>query len=422
MMHRNARVQAADFIAAVMQGQSLTPLLQNCAHPEKAFIQALCFGVLRQYESLDWQLKQLLQRPLPKQARLIEALCLIGLYQLQDGHTAEHAAINETVKAVGETKQRSFKSLCNAILRRFQREKETWTSTLTLHDARFNCPSWLMNQLKKAWPDAWQNICEAQSEKPPMTLRVNLSEQSRDDFMQTVEATAGQAQSCVMLSTACDVSKLPGFDAAQVSVQDQAGQFIPQLLSLKPGMQILDACAAPGSKLTHLFESCPQASFTAIEIDETRIERLKVNLARHHMTARVFHADAADLPSWWDKKPFDVILLDAPCSASGVIRRHPDIKRLRQPNDISALHDTQLQLLNQLWATLKPGGQLLYTTCSVLPKENDAVIERFTQTHAIQAQPLTLPIGRATEQGWQILPGEGQCDGFYYALLTAPLS
>lgn len=418
MLHRNARVQAAQFLTQVMQGQSLTTLLQTCSHPEKSFIQALCFGVLRKIESLQWVLNQLLAKPLPKSAQTIEALILIGLYQLQDGQTAEHAAINETVKAVGETKQASMKGLTNAILRRYQRERDHWTQALQLSDARFDCPHWLLQTFKKAWPEEWQKICAAQQEKPPMALRVNLSKQSRESTLETLEGKAGLADSCVILDQACDVFALPGFDEAKLTVQDQAGQFIPSLIKLKPGMKILDACAAPGSKLTHLFEVCPDAQFTAIEIDEQRISRLKDNLARHQMNARVLHADASDIKTWWDKTPFDLILLDAPCSATGVIRRHPDIKLLRQASDIKALHQTQLQLLKALWPTLKPGGQLLYTTCSVLPEENDAVIETFAREHSLKVEPLTLPVGRKTQYGWQILPGEEGSDGFYYGLLS----
>lgn len=417
-MHHSARTQAAEMIVLVKRGQSLTTVLQQNTHPEKSFIQALCFGVLRQIESLQWVLNQLLEKPLPKQAALIEALCLIGLYQLQDGHTAEHAAINETVKAVGETKQRSFKGLVNAILRRYQRERDTWSQALQLNNARFDCPSWLMNHYQKAWPKEWQSICLAQREKPPMTLRINVSKQSREHFLEQVKGSAGLVASCVILDQACDVRDLPGFNEAQVSVQDQSGQFIPSLLTLKPGMRILDACSAPGSKLTHLFEMCPDADFTAIEIDEQRIHRLEENIARHHMSVKLIHADASDTASWWDKTPFDMILLDAPCSATGVIRRHPDIKLLRQPSDIAALQEMQLQLLSALWDTLKPGGQLLYTTCSVLPEENDAVIRTFTQAQGLQPQALNLPIGRATAHGWQILPGEGQCDGFYYSIIA----
>jgi 16S rRNA (cytosine967-C5)-methyltransferase len=418
MLHRNARVQAAQFLTQVMQGQSLTTLLQTCSHPEKSFIQALCFGVLRKIESLQWVLNQLLSKPLPKSAKTIEALILIGLYQLQDGQTAEHAAINETVKAVGETKQASMKGLTNAILRRYQRERDHWTQALQLSDARFDCPNWLLQAFKKAWPQDWQMICAAQQEKPPMALRVHLGKQTREAALDTLQGKAGLAESCMILDQACDVSALPGFDEAKLTVQDQAGQFIPALIKLKPGMKILDACAAPGSKLTHLFEVCPDAEFTAIEIDEQRISRLKDNLARHQMNARVFHADASEVETWWDKEPFDLIILDAPCSATGVIRRHPDIKLLRQAGDIKALHQTQLQLLNALWPTLKPGGQLLYTTCSVLPEENDAVIEAFARKHSIKVEPLTLPVGRNTAYGWQILPGEGACDGFYYGLLS----
>lgn len=418
MSHPNARIQAADLIIQVQQGASLTALLQNCVHPEKSFIQALCFEVLRHYETLDWQVHQLLERPLPKNAKLIQALCLIGLYQLQDQHTAEHAAINETVKAVGLTKQASFKGLVNAILRRYQRERDQWALKLQADPARFNCPAWLLKAYQSAWPQHWEQICQAQAKKPPMSLRVNLAKTSREAVLDQVKGQAGLAESCVILDQACEVHGLPGFEEAWISVQDQAGQFIPGLLPSRPYQRILDACAAPGSKLAHLAEVYPNAEFTAIELDKDRIKRLEENIHRHQIKAKILHVDAREVTSWWDNQGFDLILLDAPCSATGVIRRHPDIKLLRQPKDIKALQETQLQLLNALWPTLKPGGVLLYTTCSVLPEENDAVIGEFIRTHSLQTQDLSLPVGQRTQYGWQILPGEGECDGFYYASLS----
>lgn len=423
MTNRNARAIAAKLLAKVAQGQSLTQLLAQLDSPEKGFIQALCFGVLREHETLSWQLSQLLDRALPKNKSTVHALCLLGLYQLQDGQTPDYVAINETVKTLNSLKENKFKGLVNAILRRFQREKSALQSGIELSDARFNCPEWLLKTLQKDWPDNWQFICKAQQTKPPMTLRVNLSKTSREDFQQSlssenINAYAGTTESCLFLEQAIDVYKLPGFEQASVSVQDQAGQLIPSLLSLKPEMRILDACSAPGSKLAHLFEVCPDAHFTAIDVDDSRITRLHQTIERHNITANVICTDAADLDAWWDKQPFDLILLDAPCSATGVIRRHPDIKRLRKPNDISALQQTQLQLLSTLWKTLAPGGQLLYTTCSVLPEENDEVIDKFLSTHQATASDFSLPIGRKTQHGWQILPGEENCDGFYFALIV----
>lgn len=413
MMHRNARVQAAEIISLVMQGQSLTALLQHCDHAEKSFIQALCFGVIRRIETFQWQLKQLLEKPLPPQAKIVEVLCLMGLYQLQDEQTPAHAAIHETVNAVSETKFRSFKGLLNAILRRYQRESEIFAANLNRSQTRFNCPAWLLARFKTDWPKDWESICAAQAQKPPMSLRVNTQKISRENF----EGSPGIAPSCVLLDKACDVHDLEGFKEGFVNVQDQAGQFIPSLLELKPGMRILDACSAPGSKLTHLFECCPEAQFTAIEIDKQRITRLEENIARLGMQAQVVCADARDLSDWWDAAPFDVILLDAPCSATGVIRRHPDIKLLRQDQDIAALQSLQTELLQTLSKTLKPGGQLLYTTCSVLSEENDAVIENFLGLQTLSLKSITLPVGRATQYGWQILPGESSCDGFYFSLL-----
>ncbi len=419
----DARAQAAILLAQVMQGKSLTGLLQSLDHPEKSFVQALCFGVLRHYFSLQWLLQQLLHKAPPKKDNDIVALLLIGLYQLQDETTKDHAAINETVSAVKALRKISYKGLTNAILRNFQRKKTTLLNDLAQQNAHYECPEWLIEQLKTDWPERWQNICEAQQKPPPMTLRVNLDKNSREEYLtllkkRDIAANALACATAVELEKPRPVAKLPGFDDAAVSVQDQAGQFIPSLLKIKADMRILDACSAPGSKLAHFFETCSQASFTAVELDGQRAKRLQATVERHSIPAQVCIADASKPETWWDKQPFDIILVDAPCSATGVIRRHPDIKLLRRPEDIPQLAKTQLQILQALYPLLKPEGQLMYTTCSLLEEENDAVVANFLELEdKAQACELKLPIGQNTKHGWQILPSDHNCDGFYFCLI-----
>jgi 16S rRNA (cytosine967-C5)-methyltransferase len=421
-MTLNARAQAAQLLAQVMQGKSLSQLLQTLDHPKKPFVQALCFGVLRQYFSLGFLLKKLLHKPV-KDAD-IHALLLLGLYQLLDDETKDHAAINETVNAATALQKTSSKSLVNAILRNFQRKKSVLLPALENDNARFECPPWLLKTLQQDWPTHWQAICAAQQLAPPMTLRVNLAKNSRQHYLKALEEQGIKAKplscnSAIELQEACAVDTLPGFAQAEASVQDQAGQLVPSLLNIQAEMHILDACSAPGSKLTHLFEVCPSANFTAVELDKQRVQRLQNSLDRHQIQAGVHIEDAANPDTWWDKQPFDLILLDAPCSASGVIRRHPDIKLLRREQDIAALATTQLQLLQALAPLLKTGGQLLYTTCSVLNAENEAVIKSFLNSQdKLKAQNIRLPIGQKTTYGWQILPGDGNCDGFYFSLLA----
>ncbi len=423
MQAHNPRAQAAVILAQVLEGKSLTALLSEIDHTEKSFIQALCFGVLRHYFSLDWLLRQLLQNPLPKKDNDITALLLIGLFQLQDGFTKEHAAVNEAVSATHVLKKTSKKNLVNAILRNFQRKQSSLIPALKNQDVRFECTDWFLKQLQHDWPEDWQRICDAQQHQPPMTLRVNLSKNSRDDYIhllkqQDMNATPLICDSALMLDKPCNATQLPGFHEACISIQDQAGQFIPSLLNIQPGMNILDACSAPGSKLAHLFEVAPDAHYTAIEMDKQRAIRLKDTIMRHDIPVNVIIGDATRPQADWNKPLFDIILIDAPCSATGVIRRHPDIKILRRKQDILQFAQMQLQLLRQLIPLLKPNGQLLYTTCSLLKQENDDVMEQCLKESHLKHQDIHLPIGQKTPLGWQILPGDDHCDGFYFGVLS----
>jgi 16S rRNA (cytosine967-C5)-methyltransferase len=420
----NTRTQAAKILVEILQQQrSLSAVLgdklaKQLQTQDKGFIQELCYGVLRWYEQLAAITKLLLERQLKAKDSDIYALILIGLYQLLHLQTPAHAAINETVQAARELKKVWAAGLINALLRRFQREQTDLLNAIQKENtARYAHPCWLLKSLQQAWPDQWEAIVIANNQRPPLTLRVNQLKTTRDDYLKLLEQHKIAAQIIeqtshgIMLAEPCDVTKLPHFAEGFVSVQDAAAQLAAELLELKPGQRVLDACAAPGGKTAHILETETHLEeLVVIDIEERRLERIKENLKRLSFENKIklVCADAAQAQSWWDGKLFDHILLDAPCSATGVIRRHPDIKFLRRPKDIQHLAEIQKQLLNNLWPLLKPNGMLLYATCSVLPPENHLQIQQFLATHT-DAEKLM-------EQ--QIFPGENSMDGFYYAKIA----
>lgn len=431
----NTRYLAAQVIADVLQGKSLADALparlKNLSREDRAFVQALCFGVCRFYVRLQCYLRQLLDKPLKAKDKMIEALLLVGLYQLADMRVPEHAAVAETVEAAGTLKQRWVKGLVNAILRSYiRRQTELSTMIVNQVDAYYMHPLWWIEKIKRAWPKQWQAILTANNQHPPFVLRVNARHLSRDAYLTQLEQAKIPAhgiphtKTAVMLEAARSVESVPGFEKGEVSVQDAAAQLATELLQLKKGQRVLDACAAPGGKLLHILESEPAfAEVVAVEKDATRVQGITENLTRvfpdykQNKTIQLITADAIATNVWWDKKPFDRILLDAPCSASGVIRRHPDIKLLRQLPDITELAQTQARLLRALWPLLQADGLLLYVTCSVFPDENSDVIKAFVQETKAHVVPIKLAMGHACQFGWQILPGENEMDGFYYCLL-----
>ena len=283
----------------------------------------------------------------------------------------------------------------------------------------------MIDRIKADWPDSWEAILQANNERPPQHLRVNVLRTSGENYLEELQQAGIRAQQidltpcAVQVMDPVDVTRLPGFDDGQVSVQDAGAQLAAGLLDLQPGALVLDACAAPGGKTAHIRETQPQiAGITALDIDEHRIARLHDNLTRLRLDATAFRADAARTETWWDGRLFDRILLDAPCSATGVIRRHPDIKRLKTPGQVPALQTSQAGLLAALWPLLKPGGRLLYCTCSLLIDENDRVIETFLDNHpAANLDTIPAQWGIATDYGRQLLPCLDDTDGFYYALL-----
>lgn len=393
---------------------------------ERPLTQELCYGVMRYVVRLQAIAAKLLNRPLKKKDRDVECLILIGLYQLIYMRIPPHAAVAETVEAVKGLNKPWAKGVVNAVLRNFQRQQEVLLSEIDREPAtQYAHPQWLLSMIRERWPDQWQAIAIANNDYPPMVLRVNQQHGSRDAYLKRL-SDAGMAASAIdavpsaiVMEQSVDVMQLPGFSAGHVSVQDGAAQLAAWLLDLQPGQRVLDACAAPGGKCCHIIERQSQLSeVVAIDVDEQRLQSVRENLSRIGLTATVVCGDASRPAQWWDGKLFDRILLDAPCSASGVIRRHPDIKQLRCEEDIATLVQRQGEILEGMWSLLTPGGLLLYATCSIFPEENHLQIERFIQTHHdAMAPPLEQQWGRAMPVGRQVLPADEGMDGFYYASL-----
>lgn len=437
MANYSTRSIAAEILAEVFTDQqSLTELLKNNIPPkisaeDKGFIQELCFGVLRWYWQLESIANSLISKPLKAKDNDIYALILLGLYQLIHLQTAEHAAIYETVQATRILKKNWATSFLNGVLRNFQREQQRFLNqTQKSLTSLYSHPKWLIEAIQKAWPNDWQAILNANNHRPPMTLRVNHLQQTTANYLaqlqeKNIDVKANKFNDCtITLEKAQDVKQLPGFMNGDVSVQDAAGQFAAQLLELKPNLSVLDACSAPGGKFCHILETEPQLnSIIGVELDETRIKRVEENLERLNLKKlnvqiKNIAADVAQPDKWWDGNLFDRILLDAPCSATGVIRRHPDIKFLRRPSDIKELVTTQMNMLNALWPLLKSGGILLYATCSILPQENSDLIQNFLQLHSdAKEKVIETPWGVNCKVGKQILTGDHNMDGFYYARL-----
>ncbi|WP_437879758.1 16S rRNA (cytosine(967)-C(5))-methyltransferase RsmB [Pseudomonas sp. LRF_L74] len=432
----NPRLAAARALASVLAGKaslgsSLPPLLERVDARDRGLAQDLAFGAARWQPRLMLLADKLLQKPFKAADRDVEALLLVGLYQLFYTRIPAHAAIGETVGCVDAMKKSSLKGLLNAVLRNAQRDGEAIFASLdrdpVLHTAH---PRWLQKQLKAFWPEHWQAICAANNAHPPLILRVNRRHGSRDAYLAELREAGIEAEACtysrdgVRLLAAQDVTGLPGFAEGRVSVQDEAAQLAADLLDLAPGQRVLDACAAPGGKTCHLLEAEPGlGEVVAIDLEPARLARVRDNLNRLRLDATLIAADGRDTAKWWDGKPFQRILLDAPCSATGVIRRHPDIKLTRQADDIAALATLQGELLDALWKTLEVGGVLLYATCSLMPTENAETIAAFlARTPGARELDIAGPAGQPTAgikvgHGRQLFPREQGHDGFYYAKL-----
>ncbi|USD60427.1 16S rRNA (cytosine(967)-C(5))-methyltransferase RsmB [Vibrio sp. SCSIO 43140] len=421
----NVRAVAANILFQVVdKGQSLSsalPLGQQQVKPrDQALLQEICFGALRILPRLESVASELMDKPLKGKQRVFHHLILVGLYQIGHMRIPAHAAVGETVEATKALKGPRLRGLINAVLRNYQRNQEELDQKSVSHNAgKYGHPSWLLKLLQQSYPEQWESIVEANNMKAPMWLRVNHQHLPRDDYQallknEGIDSTSHpEAQDALKLAAPCDVTKLPGFEKGWVSVQDAAAQLSINYLQPQDGELILDCCAAPGGKTAHILERTKESQVVAIDCDETRLKRVHDNLKRLNLQAKVVCGDARTPQEWWQGEQFDRILLDAPCSATGVIRRHPDIKWLRRADDIEALAELQREIFDAMWQQLRVGGTLVYATCSITPQENrDQVIAFLARTANAEL------IGSDKENpGRQILPGEHDMDGFYYAVL-----
>jgi len=424
----NTRLIAAKVLTSVIRdGQSLTAALNNTlgvveSDKDRAFIQALCYGVCRNFHRLDYILSQMLDKPLKDLD--VKALALIGLYQLKFMRVKSHAAVSETVLAA--RKKPWAKALINALLRSYLRGQEGFEQKAdNVKSALVSHPDWLIQQIEQDWPMQAQQIFQQNNEQPPMALRVNLANISQDQYLQKLRDQGIEAEavsfcrSAILLNKPAVVDILPGFNEGWVSVQDTAAQLAAELLDVQIGHRVLDVCAAPGGKAAHILEHQPKVrELVAVDIDKLRLQRVNDNFQRLKLSAKLIVGDASKPEDWWDGQLFDRILLDVPCSALGVIRRHPDIKLLRRAEDINTLQVLQKRIMTAVWSLLAPGGIMLYATCSILKQENEQQIEAFlaTNTNAIEV-PINADWGLVRRYGRQILTGESAMDGFYYALI-----
>lgn len=391
-------------------------------------IKEMCFGTLRYWISLQAILKDLLETPLKQKDKDIECLLCVGLYQLIHMKVPDYALVNETVTATRVLQKAWASKLVNKILRLAIEKKsnaELTTRGITAHYAH---PNWIIEKIQSAWPHQFENILAANNQKAPLFLRVNETRITMTKFKKLLsdndidyESVSGLSHG-IVLTQAMPVEKIPGFLEGFFSVQDASGQKVAEYLDLKPNQIILDACAAPGSKTTHMLEMCPDIQkLVAIDIDRNRLSRVKDNVQRLKLSKKnvvLKVADILDTAMWWDDTLFDRILVDAPCSASGVIRRHPDIKLLRKKTDIPTLAAQQLHILSTLWPLLKADGKLLYSTCSIFTDENEAVIEKLLSLHPdATILPINNDWGTSLKYGQQVLTGDRDRDGFYYALV-----
>ncbi len=426
----NTRLVAALILRDVFAGRSLSDAvphhLTKLNDPrDRSFSQELSYGVMRWYPRLARLLQQLLKKPLKSKDRDVSALLFIGLYQLLYLRVADHAAVHETAGAANGLRKRWAVGLINGVLREFQRRQQSLLEALEGDaEARTAIPAWLLHRIQQRWPEQWEERTAAMNQRPPMSLRVNRRLAGRNEYLehlrhQAISATAMlQTSSGVVLAEPVDVMSLPGFAEGVVSVQDGGAQLAAELLQIHSGQRILDACAAPGGKTGHILESAEALRVTALDVDAARLQKIDQNLTRLKLNAEVVMGDAARPQGEWSKRHYDRILLDVPCSASGVIRRHPDIKYLRRPEDVTALTKLQHQILVAIWPLLKPGGLLLYVTCSILPEENELQVAAFLgQEPSARELPIPSSWGEARKVGRQIAPGMMGMDGFYYALL-----
>ena len=423
-----ARVGAARILAQVERGDSLGKQLPHALtkiKPEqRALAQELVYGTLREWPRLQGLADQLLAKPLRAKDGDVKALVLMGIHELTAMRTPDHATVAETVAATRLLGKPWAAGLVNGCLRNYQRRQEALESHLNDWQKQA-LPEWLWQALQRQWPGHLDQIARSQRNRPPLTLRVNQQRTTSQDYLALLRESGIKAQAVAPLATAitldkpCPVEELPGFSSGLCSVQDAAAQLAAPLLALEGGEQVLDACAAPGGKASHLLEQAGAATLIAADISEERLQRVEENLQRLGLKAEMRILDAATASTTLSGAEFPAILVDAPCSATGVMRRNPDIKIHRQPEDVAHFAAQQASILEGLWPLLGAAGRLLYVTCSILREENDQVIEAFLRNNGdAQVMAITEAFGEATEYGLQTLPEETGADGLYYALLT----
>ena len=429
-MSQDTRALAAQALAEVaLRGASLRDAMERYAPRladarDRALLMALLSDGARWWLRFDAAIDRLLEKPLRQKEPAIHALLVLGLVQLEVLQLPDYAAVAATVQATRTLQRPRMSGLVNAVLRRWQRERVELLAALDAKAQTRNAhPAWLAKAITRDWPEQADAVMAADNLEPSLMLRVNRRRATRDDLIEHLRSGGYTAEAhdwladAIVLPHSTDVTRMPGFAAGEFAVQDGAAQIAADLADIRDGQRVLDACAAPGGKACHLLERADVA-LTALEFDAKRVARIQQNLDRLGLSAGIITGDAGQPADWWDGKPFDRILIDAPCSATGVLRRRPDVRLHRRESDIAPVVAQQRRILAALWPLLAPGGRLVYVTCSLLRAENEAVVGQWldTQTDA-RVVPFTLPVGQAAGVGWQVLPGDGDLDGMFYAVL-----
>jgi 16S rRNA (cytosine967-C5)-methyltransferase len=426
----DARALAAKGLAEIaMRGASLRDVMERyaprLADPrDRALLMALLSEGARWWLRFDPAVDGLLQKSLRHKDPAVHALLVLGLVQLEILQLQDYAAVAATVEAARALQRPQLAGLVNAVLRRWQREREGLMIKLDAQpQTRHAHPAWLASALQRDWPAQAEAVMLADNAEPPLMLRVNRQRADRGALLERLRATDYAAEihpwlsDALVLPHSTDVTRMPGFEDGLFAVQDGSAQIGADLAALSDGMRVLDACAAPGGKACHMLERA-DIDLTALEMDASRAERIQQNLMRLRLNAKIVIGDAGAPKGWWKGPAFDRILIDAPCSATGVMRRRPDVRLHRRESDIAAMHDQQRRILSALWPLLAPGGRLVYITCSMLRAENEVIVDELLASQAdAQALDFSLPVGQAAGTGWQILPGDGDLDGMYYAVL-----
>ena len=425
----DVRVRAARALLATIQDyehldEAIREHSTGLAAKDSALLQAICYGVMRWYPTLVFWLEKHAGRSAKDLSPPVRVLILEGLYQLEYMRIPAHAAIHSTVESSAYLHARRARGLINAVLRGFQREIDSPDRKQVPQEnqqAQSAHPLWMLERFQADWPDDWQQIVDVNNRQAPMVIRLDLGTTTTENYLQRLHDAGIAAlrhptvETALVLSKPVTVDLLPGFDTGLVAVQDAAAQLAAPLLQHTQQHRVLDACAAPGGKTAHILQRCQPAYLLALDNSKQRLLRVQETLLRIHRNAAILQGDASKPDEWWDSQPFDRILLDAPCSASGVIRRHPDIKYLRSEKSLQKIVKRQTKILDAMWQLLKPGGILLYVTCSVFKTENQEQVTAFLGRHEdASLEPMHVKWGRG-KIGRQLLPGDDDMDGFYFA-------